>query len=442
MVSILVGCAALGSAPAAAEPREDKGPYLQNLTPTSITMMWSREPARAGTITLTGPGLTGPGGSRQVAVAAHRISETILDDLTPASRYRYQVVLGSEVFTGEFATAPASGEIVPFSFVAFGDSRSNSEAHRRVVARVIAETPDFILGTGDMVDEGNRQDQWQQFFEAEEDLLRNTVLFPSLGNHDRQGRGRTADNYRDYFSLPENGTDSERCYAFTYASSRFLILDSNLHSFALTDQTAWIEGELSAARQDPAIHTIFVVMHHPPFSVSLHGGQRDLRERWTPLFERYDVTAVFSGHDHVYSRAEKNGVRYFVTGGGGAPLYPRSAKASAIDQEAVVKFERTNHFLRVNVHAALVTVTAVRSDGSIIESTSWGQEPGPAPVVAENTAPGTMSLPQVGAPSPSTLAPPPSSGISRWLLAGAALILLSLAALVALVPALQRRRRA
>ena len=91
------------------------------------------------------------------------------------------------------------------------------------------------------------------------------------------------------------------------------MLDSNEYSFALTDQTAWLERELIAARQDPAIRHIFVVMHHPPFSISLHGGNRDLRERWTPLFEKYQVTAVFSGHDHVYERAEHNGLRYFVS---------------------------------------------------------------------------------------------------------------------------------
>ena len=78
-------------------------------------------------------------------------------------------------------------------------------------------------------------------------------------------------------------------------------------------------------------------MHHPPFSISLHGGQRDLRERWTPLFERYGVTAVFSGHDHCYERAERNGVHYFVSGGGGAPLYGRGQRAAAIDKAAAEK---------------------------------------------------------------------------------------------------------
>ena len=100
-----------------------------------------------------------------------------------------------------------------------------------------------------------------------------------------------------------------------HRAAGFLVLDSNAYSFALTDQTVWIEQQLQAARLDPEIKHIFVSMHHPPYSISLHGGQAELREAWTPLFEEYGVAAVFSGHDHVYSRAEKNGVHYFVSGG-------------------------------------------------------------------------------------------------------------------------------
>ncbi len=200
-------------------------------------------------------------------------------------------------------------------------------------------------------------------------------MFPSLGNHDRQGRGRTASNYRKYFSLPENSPDPERYYAFTYGSARFVILDSNTYSFALTDQTAWIEEQLQAARLDEDIEHIFVSMHHPPFSVSLHGGQSELREAWTPLFEKYQVDAVFSGHDHVYSRAKRNGVNYFVSGGGGAPLYGRKAKPSDVDLEATQFFERTNHHLRVHVVGSHIEVVAVRADGTMIETLSWGELP-------------------------------------------------------------------
>ena len=368
---------------ASAEPRMLKGPYLQDLAPTSITVMWQLDTAAAAKLTVEGPG-----GPFTQMVDKVRLAEARVEGLQPSSRYRYRVEVAGTHWEGEVATAPEVGKAVPFSFIVVGDSRDGVESHRRIVERMSQEVPDFVLGTGDMVDDGSRQDQWQQFFDIESPLLRNNVYFPAVGNHDRQGRGRTADTYRAYFSVPENGNETERYYAFTYATTRFLILDSNIYSFALTDQTAWLERELIAARQDPSIHHIFVVMHHPPFSISLHGGARDLRERWTPLFEQYQVSAVFSGHDHVYTRAEHEGIRYFVTGGGGAPLYPRRPKSHPVDLAAVKKFERVFHYLRVNVTGERVEVTGIRADGTTIETTAWleGQARNVPNAVASRTA--------------------------------------------------------
>jgi hypothetical protein len=361
-----------------------KGPYLQNVSSTSITVLWEAQEPCAGEVRLLeqDPPRTIP---VTPGHAGDQVYEVVIDKLTPGLRYRYEVACGGEVQQGEFATAPVSG--MPFSFVVFGDSRSNAGAHRMVVERIRREVPDFLIGTGDMVDDGSQERQWQEFFDIERELLRENVMFPAVGNHDRQGRGRTADNFRKYFALPENSLDPERYYAFTYASARFLVLDSNAYSFSLTDQTAWIERELEAVRLDPSIEHVFVIMHHPPFSVSLHGGQTELRERWAPLFEKYHVTAVFSGHDHVYTRAEHEGVRYFVTGGAGAPVYPRARRPSPIDVAAVQYFERVHHYLHVQVIGQFVEVSAVRVDGTHIETVSWGAPPQADEVVAEREGP-------------------------------------------------------
>mgnify|MGYP000950016609 CR=1 FL=1 len=396
--------AALATAMVAAPAHAEfvKGPYLQNATPGSVTVMWETPRATPAQLLVHDRGTT-----RTIDVPPRARQEVVVGGLAPASRYRYEVIVGEERAGGELTTAPPPGEAVPTTFMVFGDTRSASDAHRRLVERIRAEVPDFILGTGDLVDEGHDQRQWQTFFDVEGPLLRDNVFFPALGNHDRQGRGRTADNYRQWFSLPDNGADVERSYAFTWGVSRFIILDSNASSFALTDQTEWLERELMAARQDRRIRHIFVVMHHPPYSISLHGGQRDLRERWTPLFERYGVTAVFSGHDHVYTRAEVGGVRYFVSGGGGAPLYPKSRRPSPVDLRAVKRFERVNHFLRVHVVGDFVEVTAVRVDGTPIETTSWGEAPRPEDASPKD-APLVAAVPAVGGATAS-----PASVVAR-----------------------------
>jgi predicted phosphodiesterase len=372
IAALVMVCAAASSA--AAAPKMRKGPYLQDVAPTAVTVMWELDEQVPAKLVLTGPD-----GEHARDVPAAHVAQMRVDGLRPATRYRYRVTVGDATWDGELATAPRVGDDVPFSFLVLGDSRDGVEQHRRVVDRASQEVPDFVLGTGDMVDDGSREDDWQQFFDIEGRLIRDNAYYPTLGNHDRQGRGRTADTYRAYFAVPDNGGDGGRYYAFSYATARVLVLDSNEYSFALTDQTAWLERELIAARQDPAVKHVFCVMHHPPYSVSLHGGDRDLRERWVPLFEKYGVTAVFSGHDHVYERAEANGLHYFVSGGAGAPLYPRRPKSNPVDEAAVKKFERTLHYLRVTVTGDRIEVTAVRADGTTIETTSWIDTP---PVIA------------------------------------------------------------
>src|SRR5262249_19893257 len=161
------------------------------------------------------------------------------------------------------------------------------------------------------------------------------------------------------------------------------------------------------ARQIPPSPPSFVAPPPPPFSISLHGGQRDLRERWTPLFEKYGVAAVFSGHDHVYERAEVGGVRYFVSGGGGAPLYPRKARPSEIDAGAVKFFERVNHYLRVHVVGDQIEVAAIRVDGTPIETTTWGEAPRAAPQVGAAGGPSGAPQGAMAAPAAVSFAPPP-----------------------------------
>jgi hypothetical protein len=408
-----------------------KGPYLQNVTPVGVTVMWHAEPAVGGRVIVEGPGL--PPGGKTIEVHPARIPETVVDGLRSATRYRYRVEIANvaQPLRGEFATAPEVGADAPFSFVVFGDTRSNAENHRRVMDRAAAEVPDFVLGTGDLVDMGDRLNEWQSFFDVERPVLRDNVIFPALGNHDRQGRGRTADNFRAFFSLPENSPDPERYYAFSYGAARFLVLDSNSGSFALTDQTAWIESQLIAARQDPRVRHVFVVMHHPPFSISLHGGQRDLRERWTPLFEKYAVAAVFSGHDHCYSRGERHGVRYFVSGGGGAPLYPRGPRPSALDKATIVVFERVLHYLRVTINGDQIEVSAIRADGTPIETTIWGEppkapEPPPAPAIGAAGA----GTPAPVAPARAAASRGAGGGLGGLGMAGAAAALLAASVLV------------
>src|SRR5262249_422249 len=110
--------------------------------------------------------------------------------------------------------------------------------------------------------------------------------------------------------------------------------------------------------------------------------------------------------DHVYERAERNGVRYFVSGGGGAPLYPRDPHARPDDVAATIYFERTLNYLRVRVVGGFVEVAPVREDGTLIESVSWGALPQHL-VAAAPPAPAPPPAREVVVASP---VPAPASG--------------------------------
>lgn len=79
------------------------------------------------------------------------------------------------------------------------------------------------------------------------------------------------------------------------------------------DQRAFLESTLAESDAE----WIVVAVHHPPYSAGYQGSAKDVRAEFTPLFERYGVQLVLSGHEHDYQRTEEiNGVTYVVSGAG------------------------------------------------------------------------------------------------------------------------------
>lgn len=123
-----------------------------------------------------------------------------------------------------------------------------------------------------------------------------------LGNHDVVvERGRY-----QYDTLNMSG----RYYRRAVRGVELYLLDSNSID---SRQTSWLRRSLSRSRARWKI----AVLHHPPFNCGAHGPHGQVFARWVPLFERYRVRLVLSGHDHNYQRfAPRRGVRYVIHGGG------------------------------------------------------------------------------------------------------------------------------
>ena len=111
-------------------------------------------------------------------------------------------------------------------------------------------------------------------------------FYAALGNHDSQSN-------RFYKPWNMNG---ERYYAFSKKNVKFFALDSD---YMDPKQLQWVDNELKGARDDWKI----VYFHHPLYSSGgRHGSEVDLRVTLEPLFVKYGVNVVYSGHDHIYER--------------------------------------------------------------------------------------------------------------------------------------------
>ena len=93
-------------------------------------------------------------------------------------------------------------------------------------------------------------------------------------------------------------------------------------------QTLWLERTLAQARRDPTVDMIVVFMHQCAMSTSLPGNGSDLgiRRAWLPLFDKYEVDLVLSGHEHDYERSYP--VRGYDPGAHGTVVSPNPGQTT------------------------------------------------------------------------------------------------------------------
>lgn len=245
----------------------------------------------------------------------------------------------------------------PYMFIAYGDTRSHPEDHRAVIGAIVKERPEFVLQSGDLVADGYNAAQWSQFDQITQPLRDAGIgYYPARGNHDR------GPYYAKRVTAPYD-SGNPYYYAFTRHHSRFIILDSmDPDEFDPGGkQSQWLVRELAQA-QKTALNT-FVMFHESAYSVGPHGPTPDAQRYLQPLFVKYKPRAVFCGHDHLYYRTTRAGVTYFVTGGGGAPLYEPVNKALAIPGDV---YASVHHYIRCEVDGPRVTFTTVNLDGTDI----------------------------------------------------------------------------
>jgi hypothetical protein len=335
----------LAAAGASAELQIVWGPVLGDLTSTSAQLAWYTNVPAMGYVDVSGQkaGLGGP-------TQTHKV---MLKGLVPGTDYPYRLVVeaaGQQASSPQYVFRTPTAALNTFTFCAYGDTRSNPEAHARVVKAMMACAPAFILHTGDVVENGASLDAWHHFFPVIAGFSATVPLYPCLGNHEAN-----ADQYYSFLPLPAGGGDHGcEWYSTIYGSCQIIALDTDQR---LAEQGPWLRDLLAQPRPQ-GVQWRLVIFHAPPYASGPHPSDPGARKYFCPYLEAPGaVDLVFNGHNHYYERSLKGVLNYLTVAGGGAPLYEASL---ANPYRQVLKSEYS--FARVKVSPDSLDVTGLDTD--------------------------------------------------------------------------------
>jgi len=370
VASVVALFAALGWTGAAyAGARLTKGPYVTGVFPTGADVRFELDQALPATVTLTrdaDPASPLRAFESRDLQGMHAVSVTGLE---VATRYAYSVRSdGVRLGEGHFSTAPQDGSSAPVTFLVYGDDRTDSTAHA-AIARAMLQVPSaFLVNTGDMVEDGGDADAWQTFFDVEAPLLRDRPLFAAIGNHELVNDAAGV-SFARYFGFPDVAGQTKLYGTLRFGFVRLFFLNA-MHGFDSGEEREWLARELASSDTEPGIVWRIAVTHHGPWSSGPHGPNRKLLDAHIPeLLAAHHIDLVLSGHDHIYERGSSGNLKYLVSGGGGAPLYPiGQVEATSL------KAESTYHFIEITMTSSKVNVVARRVDGTVLDRCGFGKD--------------------------------------------------------------------
>jgi hypothetical protein len=298
-----------------------RGPYLQMGTASSVVVRWRTSgPSDSQVRYGTDPSSLIWAANQASPTTEHEVT---VSPLSPNTRYYYAVGSTTQTLAGGdanyfFVTAPSIGTAIPTRVWVLGDS-GTADANARAVRDAYygfagSTSPNLWLMLGDNAYQQGLDVEYQAaVFDMYPATLRQSVLWPTLGNHD----GAAADSstgtgpYYDMFTLPKQGeagglaSGTEAYYSFDYGNIHFVCLESfETNRSAGGPMMTWLENDLASTTQQ----WIIAFWHHPPYSKGSHDSDveielREMRQNALPILEAAGVDLVLSGHSHSYERS-------------------------------------------------------------------------------------------------------------------------------------------
>lgn len=299
-----------------------RGPYLQKANQNQITICWRTDNACDSKIEF---GLSPSALTQEVVDPAFVTNHFItINGLSENTKYYYKIGSSSGMISSSyeqsFQTHPQEGSTDTYRFWVIGDAGS-AEVEQDLVTQSFlnynqGKRLDGWIMLGDNAYESGFDNEYQGgVFDAYPQILPNTVLWPSPGNHDYNNHIplSPAPAYYEIFNLPTNAeaggqpSGTEKYYSWNFGNVHFISLDSYDEGRGPTDPMAlWLETDLASN----SLPWVVVYWHHPPYTKGSHDSDNwlldgeliDMRENILPILENYGVDLVLNGHSHSYER--------------------------------------------------------------------------------------------------------------------------------------------
>ncbi len=146
---------------------------------------------------------------------------------------------------------------------------------------------------------------WDYWYNSLDSIARSIPIVSTPGNHEYyEGLPFKCDprwqaGYNPFANGPKE--DKYHSYYFTNDQICFISFDTNnalINPLTMYNHYRWLEEVMS----ENSDKWIFVMHHHPLYSMTKHRDNFGIRNILRPLYERYNVALVLQGHDHAYGR--------------------------------------------------------------------------------------------------------------------------------------------
>lgn len=261
----------------------------------------------------------GPPNAGRGAVHYHAVT---FEDLRPDTLYAYRVrgARGHWSSWSQVRTAPADGAV---TFLYVGDGQYGLRSHTaRVFRQALLTAPeaDFFLHAGDLVNHGERDTEWAEWFDAGGFIPATIPVVPVAGNHEyletaeggaKDGKAILTALWRPHFTLPiaPDLPDAlqETVYDLRYSRDlHVFVLDSSSPLWA--EQMDWLvtKANASDARWKLA------ALHHSPYRPGIQGYannpergafHRARQDQFIAASNAAGIDMILAGHNHSYTRA-------------------------------------------------------------------------------------------------------------------------------------------